>query len=238
MIRKFYKVLLILCCSVSISAIDLHIESVGACEVEACQSLFCKFERSIWSGCCNQQVLEQLLQTTADQELQAYAQHPESMVLLKATFMEETVGYVSCQKKPGYQVHVRQIAVDPEKYDTELIKELLFAIFEFMPQVKKLTIECPALCPDLSDLLQDLGFVRNDQGWAADMVGLFVEYDLIVHSKCEMCKLIYGADFWEQEIDPSDFGDWGSWTLTDDQSVDPIMYTIKEGNDDEGVSPF
>lgn len=117
MMHKFYKVLHIaLWWSVSLQAIDLKVEKVGADEIEACQALFCKFERSVWANCCNQQVLDQLLATTSEQEVVHYQQQPESMLLLKATFMDETIGYISSQINPGYHVHVRQIAVDPEKY--------------------------------------------------------------------------------------------------------------------------
>lgn len=122
--------------------------------------------------------------------------------------------------------------------DSELVKELLFAIFEHMPKVKRLTIECPALCPDLTALFEDLGFSCSEYGWSADMLSLFVEYDLIVHPKCKLCEVLYayGADFWEQEIDPSQDGQWGSWAVNADEPDSAIMYTMEEGNDDEGIS--
>jgi hypothetical protein len=238
--KKNYKILsmILVIFGTACAADDLMISRVAIPDMRSYQDLFFKFGVASCSQRCDQQVLDELLTIAFEQEVAAYVDQPENMMLLQATFLGELIGYVSCQIAPGYQVYVRQLAIDPEKYDSELVKELLFGVFTAMPQIKRLSVQCPALCPDLVNLFEGLGFVRNNQEISQDMPNLYVMYDLMVHSKCKICEILYGSDFWEQEIDPSEEGQWGGWETLESDVQDSGMCPLEEETEANGTCPL
>lgn len=197
---------------------ELHIEQVLNPCFSKYESLFLKFGHGACVVCSGRQSVYKGLkiacfvkniQSYLDSfhaESDAYEQNFTNRIFLQATLLDEVVGYISCQIDCEHEIYISQIAFDPEKYDSLMIQELLFALFQSMPKIKVISISCPAFCPELMQVLQELGFVQTDKLSSTNGVDLFVTYALKVHPKCGMCQILYGPDFWYQDVD--DDSDW------------------------------
>jgi hypothetical protein len=211
------KMSMMLCFFHIISCAELQIERVLVPDFSWYEPIFFKFCNMACCLSCSQQRFDELAQAAFLKEAEAYGDQVDDRIFLQATVANEIVGYISCQVVSQDQIFISQIAFDPEKYDTVLIKELLFVLFQLMPKVKLISVSCPLFCPDLINLVQELGFVQIDQTPTVDSVDLCVPYELKVHSKCAMCKILYGPDFWESDID--DDSDWGFCNLDEHGDV-------------------
>lgn len=207
-----------------LNAGEIQIERVTYPNFSWYEPLFFKFCDNVGRVPCDQQRCDQILQEAFLKEAKSYAYSVDNRIFLQATVADEIVGYLSCHIHTDNKILISQMAFDPVKYDSVLVKELLFVLFQIMPNVKLISVVCPAFCPDLINLFQELGFAQVNTTVLSDWTDLFVEYELQVHPKCAMCKILYGPDFWEQDIE--DESDWGVCQL--DENGDPCSESSEE----------
>ena len=228
---KNYFLLLILSTSSILFSGEISMEFVFSPVVSHYESLFEKFGRASCGVCSGRQAVHKGLNSACfvknmqsyhdlfEQELLKHAQEDSDRLFIQAVFLDEVVGFMSCQIISDVRVIIHQLVIDPEKYDENLIKDFLFAILQLMPKVKEISMICPLFSVDFIDLFADLGFVPVDQELNSD---LFVQFELKVHPKCAMCKILYGDDFWEDE-DPD------AWEHDPDQEDLPVgFYNVDE----------
>lgn len=200
---------------------EVHYELVTAPKSQDYRALFFAFGHS---GCGSSyddvSVLDALLSQEFEQEFEVYNHQPDNIALLQAIVLDEVVGYFSCEMVQSAQFLIRQMAFDVDRYGDSLLKDFLLAIFEAMPNIEKISVVCPMACKSLTDFLYDFDFVAMDPS-KNHLSGTF---SLLVHSKCGMCQVLYGDDFWDQDEDAmikeSDV----------DEDSDFVDRSIKDGN--------
>ncbi len=213
----------------------MDMELVFSPKIVNYQSLFENFGRQACVVCSDRQVVDKDFGSVCfvknfekycdafEKEFQEYQKNENNRLFFQVTFLDEIIGFMSCQVESESKVIINQLVVDPEKYDVNLIKDFLFAILQLMPKIKEIVILCPLFCVDFVDLFQNLGFVPVQEVSDFD---LFVPFELKVHSKCGMCQVLYGNDFWENE-DPD------AWEQDPDQEDLPIgFYSVDQSRDD------
>ncbi len=175
---------------------EVHYELVSAPNLQDYRSLFFTFGHSTSQTSLDDfSVLDDLLNQEFDREVEVYQNKPESVFLLKATNFDEVVGYFSCQMLLSTEFSIRQMAFDVDRYGDSLLKDFLLAIFDAIPNVEKISVACPIACKALVDLLLNFGFVPTN-----DLASSITDtFSLSVHSKCGMCQVLYGEDFWDQD---------------------------------------
>lgn len=203
----FSKIAIIFCFSNVISCGEIEIERVLQPNFSWYEPLFVKF---LQATCASSSSVNDF-QGSFLKEAESYESDGDDKIFLQATLVDEVVGYLSCHIQPGNAIYISQLAFDPEKYDNFLIKELLFALFQSMPNVKNIIVQFPHSCVDLVNLFTDLGFSFVEHDSSIEASDLLVAYQLKVHSKCAMCKILYGPGFWDQDVD--DDSDWGFCSL-------------------------
>ncbi|MBP9764988.1 hypothetical protein KBD08_01495 [Candidatus Babeliales bacterium] len=192
--KVFYGYGLLICLGMvyTILPSDFCVEKIKSSDLRQEQDLFVRF----YTHYCG--ASDEIGKAVAlfEQEKTAYIQAHPAHLFFHATIENDVVGYISCTMCPGYEVIIKQLAVDPDLYDSVLVKELLFAIFSMLPKTKYVSMRCPKACLDMCALLQDLGFkqVSREQ---SKQVDIFVEYELYVNPKCKICDVLYGDNFWD-----------------------------------------
>lgn len=216
-----------------LNAQEISIERVINPTASFYQPLFLKFGQNVCSACCDQQTLQSLLIDEFNSDMNSYQNNAQDRLFLQALLDDEIVGYLSCQVISDQQVQIHQLIMNLEKYDSDLVKELLFAVFASMPKIKELSIQVLTQCSDLVELLEYFGFEKNDNlNEAVAAIKLFSEFKLHVHPKCKMCEILYGSDFWEIEIDPAEDGFWGSYEVLGAENEPVKEYALGEDVDD------
>lgn len=211
--NHFLKIIGILFCFMQATiASSIKFEQVFEPDFALYESLFFKVGYGFCENSCNPAVLDQILNYTFYQEAAAYLEDSSQRVLVHAVLFDEVIGYMSCEFMPDHQLYIHHLIIDPEMYHDLLVKDFLFLVFEIMPKVKLISISVPACCTDLINLLEDLGFVSSEQICITDQAVLtdsvlYVQYDFPVSSKCAMCNVLYGPNFWEQDEDVEGMSD-------------------------------
>lgn len=224
----------------------LQVDKITSPNLAAYRDLFFKFSHTFCSQSIGQ-AQDDCLASLFNKEEKDFAAQSDEVLFFGATVDDQVIGYLSCDVGLEGSIIVRQIAFDPVMYDADLIKELLFAIFAYMPKVKHISVSCPVACYDMVLLFEELGFVKLT-GAASNLAGDgFIEYELIVHPKCKICELLYPESYWET-LDIGDGYDemwgWGSHEIKPDQhrtddwtSMNPKESTeYGPGLDDEELS--
>ncbi|MCX5924174.1 MAG: hypothetical protein NTZ68_02005 [Candidatus Dependentiae bacterium] len=154
-----------------------------------------------------------------DKEELAYKDQNGQTLFFHAIFMDEVIGYISFDTLADHKVHVRHLAIDKEMYEPVLIKELLFTVFQVVPQVGFITLVANLQQVDIIALLEELGFefVDKPQG------GIFGTYELFVNNKCKICDVLYGSDFW--------YGNGYEW---DSGLHVPVLEDFSDADDNAG----
>lgn len=129
-----------------------------------------------------------------DEEEQAYYQKLETRLFLHALLGDEVIGYISCDLISKNHVIVTQWAIEPSIFETMLIKDLLFALFQQMNNIQTLRINCPAKSRELISFFEDLGFTLVEK--LSNSKNIVFEFKR--SSKCKLCDLLYGH-VWNQE---------------------------------------
>lgn len=220
-------------------ASDMNVEFVFNPDAANYESLFKKFGCASCAVCSGRQMVSkglnsacfvknmQSYQDAFQKELQAHEQDETDRMFIQMTFLDEVIGFMSCQVISEHKVVIHQLVIDPEKYDDNLVKDFLFVILQLMPKVKEVGFICPLFSVDLIDLFANLGFVPVVQEMDHD---LFVHFELKVHPKCAMCQVMYGADFWENE-DPD------AWDQDPDAEDLPIGFYNEDDRFDNNPLP-
>lgn len=128
-----------------------------------------------------------------------YNAHSENVYFFNAIFDNKLVGYISFEVQENRAVNIRQIAIDPEMYDDSLVKELLFALFQDIPQVRYITCALRTPHKEVMSVFYELGFSLVGDQFP------FV-FELVVSNKCKICEVLYGVDFWNDG--DAEGGDW------------------------------
>jgi hypothetical protein len=201
--QLFTKLALFFCFSSICMASQIEFERVISPNWQSYRAIFLNFGMATCVA-ADQELLIDGLETEFDQEAAKYKNASDDQIFLQAVLDDEVVGYVSCQITPDLRININQLAFDMAKFDYNLAKDFLFALFEIMPQVSRINVKIPALNQDLIDLFEGLGFVNNDQL----VSGLFVDYGLDVPEKCAICQVLYGPNFWEEDLDDDQVPSW------------------------------
>ncbi|MBP6892758.1 hypothetical protein KBB68_04240 [Candidatus Babeliales bacterium] len=220
-------------------ASDMSIEFVFNPDVKNYESLFKKFGCQSCAVCSGRQMVSknldsvcfvknmQLYQDAFQKEFEAHEQDETDRMFIQMTFLDEVIGFMSCQVISECKVVIHQLVIDPEKYDDNLVKDFLFVILQLMPKVKEIEFACPLFSVDFIDLFQNFGFMPVDQQLSDD---LFVHFELQVHPKCAMCQVMYGSDFWENE-DPD------AWEQDPDAEDLPVGFYNQDDRFDNNPLP-
>jgi len=193
--------------------------------------LFEKFIDSFCSVCVQQSVAPKVVGEAFKDEEQAFAQEDPATLFFHALHEEDVVGYISCDLLPGYQVRIRQLAVDPLMFDAVLVKELLFAIFASVPKVRTVTLCCPTACLELATLFEDLGFVLSTSQNQSS-IQLYAIYELKIHPKCKICEVLY-ANSWDTEDDGDSNWDDSVGSVDDEFGEDAEMRALSSTVEEE-----
>lgn len=189
---------------------DFSVEAIVSESLEQEKALFFKFYSTYCHIPSENAMTQRMLTVAFDREQKAY-QSRSTTLFFHAMIQDQVIGYISCDVGQGYKVHVRQLIIDPDYFDAMLIKELLFAIFESIPQVKSIILQCPLGCSDIQQVLESFGFtVKSLQGDSS--LSLYVTYEIEVHPKCKICDVMYGDQYWEMvghELESND--DWDGY---------------------------
>ncbi len=228
---------------------DLNWEFVYSPTVANYQSLFETFGEKSCSVCSGRQAVYKGFDSKCfvknkasyfdafESEIQAHEQIDSNRLFVQVTFLDEVIGFMSCQVVSEYRVVIEQLVIDPEKYDDGLVKDFLFVLLQLMPKLKEIGIKCPLFHVNLINLFENLGFMIDQQ---ESNIDLFVQFELKIHPKCSICQVLYGPDFWENE-DPDaweqdpDAEDLGIGFFNVDQSRDDVK-PLSE--DDDGKSYY
>jgi hypothetical protein len=197
-IKKYIYVLIALASMVLDAGIGFTVESIASVDLHEHRELYQKFIQYYCSLCPCDMLLSQDIERQFDQEEIDYQYHNPMTLFFHAKVQDVIIGYISCNIVSKNQILIRQLVFDPNMFDTVLIKELLFAIFEKFPQTKKITLQCLVTCDDLNDLLLDVGF---SQIKPASIDNMYYQYELYLTSKCGICKILYGEDYWNQPFE-------------------------------------
>lgn len=176
---------------------NVHYDLVVDPNLQNYQSLFCTFKDTVQQLSTNPVMFNDLFNQEFEQEVKVYNKKPENIFLLQAKVFDEVVGFFSCEMILPAQFLIRQMAFDINKYGDSLLKDVLLSVFDVMPNIEKISVVCPVECKVLTDLLFNFGFVATGtlQNHLTDT------FSLLVHSKCGMCQVLYGDDFWDQDED-------------------------------------
>ncbi len=134
-----------------------------------------------------------------DEEEQAYYQKSETRLFLHALLGDAVIGYISCDLISKNHVIVTQWAIEPSVFETMLIKDLLFAIFQQMNNIQTLRISCPTQSAELVSFFEDLGFQLVEK--LSNSKNIVFEFKK--SSKCKLCDLLYG-NIWQVEDEEDD----------------------------------
>lgn len=186
---------------------DFIVEKITAESLSIQKKLFMKFHE-VFSGLSvqNDSAL-QVVDEVFAQEEEAYVSISSKSMFFHALLDDQVIGYISCDVADNHNISIRQLLVDPEMFDVTLIKELLFAIFLAMPQVKNLMIYCPVGCTEMHALLLELGFGLIDTKVMNNMISYEV-YQIAIQPKCKICDVLYGEEFWEAQMANNQWGQY------------------------------
>lgn len=230
--KKFIKIWAIVFLVVShLHADPISFQIADNFDPSLCRDLFFKFHRKMSDPSCDQEKVDDLLTRIYEQEISLCDDVANQMVCLQIMDVDTLIGYVVFQIMSSLQVRVSLFALDTEKinidvdnFDQDLFAELLYSIFFIKPQLAGMLIACPVTSIDLINILEQLGFEFNNDDSLEYNRDLFIAYTLPLHQKCKICELLYGADFWEHELDPAESGDWGSWEVTQPSEYEIFPY--------------
>ncbi len=237
---KFQKFIIIFCTSIPLFMMssDFNWEFVYSPKIEHYRSLFEKFGTSSCDICAQRQVVRNGLNSVCfvknvssyvdalALEIQAHELDDSDRLFIQVTFLDEVIGFMSCQIVSESKVIIQQLVLDPEKYDDSLVKDFLFTMLQLMPKIKEISVACPLFSLNFIDLFESLGFEIKDQESESD---LYVQLELKIHPKCAMCQVLYGRDFWESD-------EFEAWDQNPDAENLPIgFYNVDDRLDNHGL---
>ncbi|OGB85864.1 hypothetical protein A3J41_01145 [candidate division TM6 bacterium RIFCSPHIGHO2_12_FULL_38_8] len=225
-----YFLIALFCADQIFCSDDIKIAQVANPSLSDYESLFVQFGRKSCATCCQRKPVHKNMTTCFKKHEDLYVQDfryeaelseqkSDDRIYFQATLGDELLGFMACQVVSADVVRINYLVIDPEKYDENLVKDLLFELLQVMPKVKKILAWIPASCTDLIDLFQDMGFVQTNATESIALMDIFMDFELAVPSKCSMCQILYGPDFWEQ--DSEDESDWGTCELNKDGNPCP-----------------
>lgn len=148
-------------------------------------------------------IKQSLIQKLFDQEEQDYLGRQSHVLFFHALLDDQVVGYISCNLIDPNNIYVRQLAVDPEIFTTNIIKEMLLAVFENYPKTQSITIPCLAPFQEMVEFLTTFGFVKLENQQEGTIC-LYDLYELKIGFKCKICELLY-PNLWiddpDEEVD-------------------------------------
>ena len=209
----FTKLALLFCFSSICMASQIEFELVDSPDWQRYWPIFLNFGLTSCAQSCDYNFLTTVLQKEFDQEVINSGNSDHDKIFVQARLGDEIIGYASCYITSDLQIHISQLAFDKLRYDSSSMKDFLFVLFETMPQVSKIFIKIPALNQDLIEVFEGFGFVSCDQ----QLSTLYLEYSLDVPEKCAICQVLYGPNFWEEDLDEDQVPSW----LQDDSNVGP-----------------
>jgi hypothetical protein len=112
---------------------------------------------------------------------------------------DQVIGYISCDLLDGYHVHVRQLVVDPDFFTTNIVKEMLFVVFENYPKARSITISCLDVFQEMAQFLKTLGFLKLEPKLRPSLQ-FCSTYELKVGFKCKICEVLY-PNIWADGLD-------------------------------------
>ncbi|MFA5998826.1 MAG: GNAT family N-acetyltransferase [Candidatus Babeliales bacterium] len=203
---------LLTCLSLGLVGHEFDIEPISSPDLRSERDLFMRSHSFADQG-------SDFLSNEFDKEEQAYKDQNTQTLFFHATFMDEVIGYISFDASGDHKVHVRHLAIDPEMYEPALIKELLFTVFQVVPQVGFISLVANLQQVDVLQLLEELGF----EFACEHQDGIFCTYELFVNNKCKICDVLYGPSFW--------YGNGDEW---DSGSYVTIQEAFSEADDNAG----
>jgi hypothetical protein len=157
--------------------------------------LFSKFNQTM----CVAYNVNPVLVFPFEQLMFAYWYNSSTRLFFEIKDDNELVGFVLCQMLGEHCVYIRQFVMDPEIFDPAMLETLLGQFLGIMPQLTSIAVLCPMVFTHTIDQLRDLGFAQN-LDIEAPLVGIYQRWDLAITPRCMLCQLIYGPEYWEQEM--------------------------------------
>ena len=183
--------------SLGLKAYEFEVERIATSNLLQERDLFMRFHKAVDKN-------SDFLSQEFDKEELDYKNLNSETLFFHAIFSDVVIGYISFDIGQDFCVHIRHLAIDPEMYEPALIKELLFAVFQVVPQVSFISLVASEQQADVTALLEELGFEITQKSQDE----IFSLYELYVNSKCKICDVLYGSNFWYGN---GDEGDWGSY---------------------------
>jgi len=198
--------MLLTCLSLGLVGHEFDVEPISSPDLRSERDLFMRSHNFADQG-------SDFLSDEFDKEELAYKDQNTQTSFFHATFMDEVIGYISFDTHPDHKVYVRHLAIDSDMYEPALIKELLFTVFQVVPQVSFITLVVNLQQVDVTGLLEELGF----ESVCEHQDGIFGTYELFVNNKCKICDVLYGSSFWYGNGDEAD---WGSYVTVQEAFSD------------------
>lgn len=196
---KFLLASLIICNFLNIVSQNFVIKPIESLNLGQEKILFEKFTQFFLGIDASSIMFKQILQDTFQAEENDYLNPMSNVLFFHALLDDQVIGYVSCDLLDSYNVHIRQLVVDPELFTTDIVKELLLIVFENYPKAKSITISCLPGFQEMADFLRNLGFVKLEAELKPSLQ-FYSIYELRLNSKCKICELLY-PNIWTNELD-------------------------------------
>ncbi|HSW76646.1 MAG TPA: hypothetical protein VLG50_06360 [Candidatus Saccharimonadales bacterium] len=182
--------------SLGLVAYEFQVQPITSADLSQERDLFMKFHGIVSEN-------SEFLSQEFDQEEHIYKNPNSQSLFYHAIYQGFVVGYISFEVGPNYTVFIRQLAIDLEMGEPiVLIRELLYTIFQAVPQVSLIALVANLEREDIVNALEELGFEHEEN----IQERTFGTYGLFVTTKCKICDVLYGPNFWYGNGTEDDWG--------------------------------
>lgn len=141
----------------------------------------------------------------------SFNNNKSEIFFLQLSDKDRIAGYALCQyyQETDYLV-IRQLIIDPKLYQKRWLESVLFVCADLKPSMQRLSVWVFDQNLSMDQDLERIGFKQKN---LMRFEGFDVEtpisndcqscqcYSMEIMSKCMMCQILYGPDFWMQECE-------------------------------------
>jgi len=170
---------------------EMRVEVISSADLGQERSLFVNYWMSEYRNSTLEQLrlddIHEFLHEVFDQEEQEYHKHADTHFFYKALLHDRLIGYVSFEVNQDRSVYIRQWALVSEYYSHDGLSELLFAVFEHVPDAACLYLVARDVAEKCVELIQGIGFERVAHVTSEYNPALYSCYKIMCADKCGTC---------------------------------------------------